>query len=72
MVKLPAYIIEFQGKVDLISRYTGWKDQEFADKLGISVDHFRRLRRDPCCANGGLILRIEDMLREYRKKAGVI
>ena len=66
---LPAYIIEFQIAMDGVKRYTGWTDEEFAQKLGISVVTLRSARRNPCSVNGGLILRVQDMLRVLRKKA---
>lgn len=72
MVKLPSYIIEFQIAMDGVKRYTGWTDEEFAAKLGVSVVTLRGARRDPCSVNGGLILRVQNMLQEYRRKAGVI
>ena len=72
MVKLPPYIIEFQIAMDGIKRYTGWTDEEFAEKMGISVVTLRGARRDPCSVNGGLVLRVQEMLRELRKKAGVL
>ena len=53
MVKLPSYIIEFQIAMDGVKRYTGWTDEEFAEKLGVSVVTLRGARRDPCSVNGG-------------------
>lgn len=72
MVKLPSYIIEFQIAMDGIKRYTGWTDEEFAQRLGVTDRTLRNIRKDPCSANGGLILRVQNMLQEYRRKAGVI
>ena len=72
MAKLPAYIIEFQIAMDGVKRYTGWTDEEFAEKMGISVVTLRGARRDPCSVNGGLVLRVQSMLQELRRKAGAI
>lgn len=72
MVKLPGYIVEFQIAMDGVKRYTGWTDEEFAQKLGVTDRTLRNMRRDPCSANGGLILQIQDMLKKFRQKAGVI
>ena len=72
MVKLPAYIIEFQIAMDGVKRYTGWTDEEFAQKLGVSDRTLRNIRKDPCSANGGLILRVQYMLQDMRRKAGAI
>lgn len=69
MVKLPAYIIEFQIALDEVKRYTGWTDEEFAGRLGISVATLRRARRDPCSVNGGIVLKAQNMLEELRRKA---
>ena len=71
-MKLPAYIIEFQITLDGVKRYSGWTDAELAKKLGVSERTLGNLRSDPCAASGGLILRVQNMLQEYRKKAGVI
>lgn len=70
MVKLPGYIIEFQIAMDGVKRYTGWTDEEFAAQLGVSVATIRSARRDPCAVNGGLILKVQDMLAKMRKKYG--
>ena len=72
MVKLPPYAIEFQITLDGVKRYSGWTDAELAKKLGVSERTLGNLRSDPCAASGGLILRVQYMLLEYRKKAGVI
>lgn len=72
MVKLPPYAIEFQIALDGVKRYSGWTDAELAKKLGVSDRTLRNLRSDPCAASGGLILRVQNMLQEYRRKAGVI
>lgn len=72
MNKLPGYMIEFQIAIEGVKKYTGWTDQQLADRLGVSITTVQSAKRDPCAVNGGIILRIQDMLREYRKKAGMI
>ncbi len=72
MNKLPGYIIEFQIAMDGVKRYTGWTDEEFARHLGVSVATVRSARRDPYAVNGGIILRVQDMLRTFRKQYGML
>lgn len=71
MSKLPGYMIEFQIALDGVKRYTGWTDEEFAEQLGVSVCTVRSARRDPCSVNGGIVLRVQDMLRDLRRKNNV-
>ena len=72
MAKLPGYMIEFQIAIDGVKRYTGWTDEEFAKQLGVSVCTIRSAKRAPCSVNGGIILRVQDMLQQLRKKNNVL
>ena len=72
MAKLPGYMIEFQIAIDGVKRYTGWTDEEFAKQLGVSVCTIRSAKRDPCSVNGGIILKVQDMLQQLRKKNNVL
>lgn len=57
-------------KLDLyaLKEYKGWTDEDLGKQLGVTSRTVMNMRKNPCSVNGGIILRVQDMLREAAEK----
>ena len=66
MVKPPKCLVEFRIALYALKEFKGWTDADIAKRLGVTERTVRRMRQDPFSANGGNILKVQEMLEEER------
>ncbi|WP_347005254.1 hypothetical protein [Enterocloster clostridioformis] len=67
-MKTPKWIIEFKIDLYALKEYKGWTDEDLGKQLGVTSRTVMNMRKNPCSVNGGLILRVQDMLKDAEEK----
>ena len=67
-MKNPKWAVEFKITLYALKEYKGWTDEDLGKQLGVTSRTIMTMRKNPCSVNGGLILRVQDMLREAAEK----
>ena len=67
-MKKPKWAVDFKIDLNALKEYKGWTDVELGKQLGVTDRTVMNMRKNPCSVNGGLILRVQDMLKEAKEK----
>lgn len=67
-MKKPKWAVDFKIDLYALKEYKGWTDEDLGKQLGVTSRTIMNMRKNPCSVNGGLILRVQDMLREAAEK----
>ena len=67
-MKKPKWAVDFKIDLYALKEYKGWTDVELGTQLGVTDRTVMNMRKNPCSVNGGLILRVQDMLKEAKEK----
>lgn len=67
-MKNPKWAVDFKITLYALKEYRGWTDEDLGKQLGVTSRTIMNMRKNPCSVNGGIILRVQDMLREAEDK----
>lgn len=61
---------DMKDTVDALKNRTGWTDEELGKRCGVSSRTIYNLKYRPTAVNGGLVLMVQDLLKQENKKLG--
>lgn len=61
-------IQDMKDTVSQLKNRTGWTDAELARRCGVSRQSIHNLKTRPTAVNGGLVLMVQDLLKQENKK----
>lgn len=67
-MKNPKWAVNFKIDLYALKEYRGWSDEDLGKQLGVTSRTIINMRKNPCSVNGGIILRVQDMLRDAADK----
>lgn len=67
-MKNPKWAVDFKITLYALKEYRGWSDEDLGKQLGVTSRTIMGMRKNPCSVNGGIILRVQEMLKEAEEK----
>lgn len=67
-MKMPEWAVAFKVDLYAIKEYRSWTDEELGKRLGVTARTIRSMRRNPSSVNGGLVLKVQALLKEAKEK----
>lgn len=67
-MKMPEWAIAFKVDLYALKEYRSWTDEELGKRLGVTARTIRSMRHNPSSVNGGLVLKVQAMLKEAKEK----
>ena len=67
-MKMPEWAVAFKVDLYALKEYRSWTDEELGKRQGVTARTIRSMRRNPSSVNGGLVLKVQAMLKEAKEK----